>query len=334
MSKKNLGSLPICIEKHVIPHYHDFNSVQRAAFITSTLWDIGTTIKVAFFQLPSNLPQWYTIQEIEENVPSGYTVDPIEYEVRKMNNITDAVKYVIQQRLQPIVNVNFQWVDNTNDADVRINFDVNNGSWSYIGQQILSVDKSQPTMNFAWLDVGTFIHEFCHTLGMIHEHQNPYGKGIQWNTQAVYQWAEQTQGWDQQTTYNNILKKYSQDQINGSNYDPMSIMLYYYPASLTTNGVGTTENHQLSSVDKQWLTSIYPQSGQRVFPTRGTPTSPAGPITENIKQKYILILVITGLFLFLIFKPHLKDQQSKLIFIIFVALLLYIIYNLLMNNKS
>ena len=27
-------------------------------------------------------------------------------------------------------------------------------------------------MNFSWFDVPTILHEFCHALGMMHEHNN------------------------------------------------------------------------------------------------------------------------------------------------------------------
>ena len=331
---KNLGTLPICVEKHVHPHYSKFSSVQRAAFITNTLWDIGTTLNVAFYPLPSqNIPTWYSISEVETQVPQGFQIDSIEYDVRKISNMADAVKYVIQQRLQPLVNVKFNWTNDVNNADVRINFDSTNGSWSYVGKQIQDIDKSKPTMNFGWLDVGTFIHEFCHTLGMIHEHQNPFGKGIQWNVPAVYQWASETQGWDKTVTDTNILDKYNSDSINGSNYDPLSIMLYFYPASLTTNGVGTTENHQLSPTDKQWLSSIYPMSGQRVFPSRGptsTPTSTPSPTTPislaNLKSLFTyLILAIILLILFLTFKPYLKTFTNRVVFLLIMAVIIYYI---------
>lgn len=65
-------------------------------------------------------------------------------------------------------------------ADVRIAFDKNDGSWSYIGTVAVSIDPVKPTMNFRWLTETTsnkefsrvVKHEFGHALGCIHEHQN------------------------------------------------------------------------------------------------------------------------------------------------------------------
>ncbi|NBP58882.1 hypothetical protein EBU71_20520, partial [bacterium] len=65
-----------------------------------------------------------------------------------------------------------------------------------------------------------------------------------------------------------ITKKYATDQVNGSDYDPKSIMLYSYPAWLTNNKVGTYRNLFLSDYDKEWLSAIYPKSGNRRIPER------------------------------------------------------------------
>jgi hypothetical protein len=250
---------------------NNLDSIQTAAFMTDTLWDNFTTLKVSFFQSPSEdkMPTWYTFEQVLMGAPSGTKIDPIEYEARKISNLNDIVKYVIQQKLEPLVNIKFDWVDNTADGDIRVAFDTTKGSWSYVGKQCLTANKNEQTVNFGWLDVGTIIHEFCHVLGMIHEHQNPYGKGIDWNEDAVYDWASETQGWDEKTTYNNIIKKYDKNIINGSNFDPQSIMLYFYPPELTNNNKGTYANHTLSITDSNWLSSVYPKSGQRKFPMRG-----------------------------------------------------------------
>ena len=53
------------------------------------------------------------------------------------------------------------------------------------------------------------------------------------------------------------IKKYSENEINGSVYDPDSIMLYFYPPQLTLNNQGTKENLRLSETDKEWIVSTY-----------------------------------------------------------------------------
>ena len=132
-------------------------------------------------------------------------------------------------------------------------------AWSYVGTDINNNNpENRPTMNFGWFDVATVIHEFCHALGMIHEHQNPYGTEIDWNLSALYQWAQETQGWDENQTDTQIIDKYNQNDINGSDFDPCSVMLYFYPANLTNNNVGTSQNLRMSPVDMEWLAKQYP----------------------------------------------------------------------------
>ncbi len=75
------------------------------------------------------------------------------------------------------------------EAEVRIAFDQNDGSWSYVGRDVLGISAGEPTMNFGWDltdDYGhtTALHEIGHTLGLPHEHQNPFA-GIVWDEEAV-----------------------------------------------------------------------------------------------------------------------------------------------------
>ena len=114
------------------------------------------------------------------------------------------------------------------------------------------------TMNFGWFDVPTVIHEFGHALGMIHEHQNPYGTEIQWNLTELYStYGDNPNYWSEEQTYQQVVEKYSQNEINGSTFDPCSIMLYFFDADLTTNGVGSKQNMRMSPTDMQWLAQEY-----------------------------------------------------------------------------
>jgi hypothetical protein len=120
-------------------------------------------------------------------------------------------------------------------------------------------------MNFGWFDVPTTLHEFCHALGMVHEHQNPKGKPILWDKPRVKEWANKTQGWSEETTNNNIIERYKLDEINGSTFDSKSIMLYFFPGDLVldpeTNkccGTGTNQNLMFSPYDVLYLNYNYP----------------------------------------------------------------------------
>jgi hypothetical protein len=58
-----------------------------------------------------------------------------------------------------------------------------------------------------------------------------------------------------------VLEKYTVDQVNGTAFDPDSIMLYFFPATWTVNGVATHENNVLSAMDQSFIASekMYPQ---------------------------------------------------------------------------
>ncbi len=121
-------------------------------------------------------------------------------------------------------------------------------------------------MNLGFLDGGTAGHEFGHAVGLAHEHQNPAG-GIQWNEQVVIrETAKSPNFWDKATARHNILEKYRADQINGTAFDPGSIMLYFFPASWTLNGIATKANDVLSSMDKAFIAGakMHPKTGGTV----------------------------------------------------------------------
>jgi hypothetical protein len=134
-------------------------------------------------------------------------------------------------------------------------------------------------MNLGFLDGGTAGHEFGHAIGLAHEHQNPAG-GIQWNEAVVIREAAKSPNfWDEATTRHNILRKYSAAQVNGTAFDPDSIMLYFFPASWTLNGIGTKANEILSAMDKAFI------AGAKMYPKAGGTTSNAFELLVNAKRR-------------------------------------------------
>nr|MBA2689936.1 pre-peptidase C-terminal domain-containing protein [Burkholderiales bacterium] len=162
-------------------------------------------------------------------------------------------------------NLKFTFGD-AQDAEIRIAFNRDDGAWSYIGTDCKSIALNEPTMNLGFLDGGTAAHEFGHAIGLAHEHQNPAG-GIEWNEEVVIkEMSGPPNFWPAQQTRHNILHKYTVDQIRGTQFDPHSIMLYFFPGTWTKSGIGTKANEVLSALDKAYIAGAqaYPKSAPTV----------------------------------------------------------------------
>ncbi len=177
----------------------------------------------------------------------------------------------------PHANLTFDF-NNAPDAQIRIAFNPADGAWSYVGTDCTKVPRDQPTMNLGFLDGGTAGHEFGHAIGLGHEHQNPRG-GIQWNEAVVIRdLSGPPNYWSVEQTRHNVLEKYAADQIRGTDFDPDSIMLYFFPDSWVKDGNGTKANEVLSAMDGAFIGSkdAYPRTG--VEPAAGaTPLKVGAP---------------------------------------------------------
>ena len=148
----------------------------------------------------------------------------------------------------------------TSDAEIRVSFEEHNGSWSYIGTDARAVPAEFPTMNLAIVDRATVLHQFGRAIGFGPEHQNPAG-GIGWNESAVIaELAGAPNYWSEETTRRQFLTRYKSERVNGTAFDPKSIMLMPIPARWTLNGIGVSPNETLSVLDKALVQKAYPQS--------------------------------------------------------------------------
>lgn len=167
---------------------------------------------------------------------------------------------------EPFANVKFDFVDDS-DADVRVAFDLNGRSWSYLGVQALSIPEDEPTMNYGWLTPESeeaefervICHEFGHALGCIHEHQHPEA-GIPWDKEAVYAYyAGPPNFWPKETVNHNLFRRYSRTMTQFSDFDTKSIMLYSVPNELTLGDFEIGWNRALSETDKKFVGVMYPK---------------------------------------------------------------------------
>jgi len=178
--------------------------------------------------------------------------------------------------------------NNAPDAEIRVTFNSSDGAWSYLGTDCKSIPRNQPTMNLGFMDGGTAGHEFGHAIGLAHEHQNPKG-GIEWNEEVVIRdLSGPPNNWTEEEIRHNVLEKYSVDQIRGTNFDPDSIMLYFFPDSWVKSGKGTKANEVLSAMEKAFIASkdAYPrvpvQEAELVINAKPTAASIGKPGEEDV----------------------------------------------------
>lgn len=176
------------------------------------------------------------------------------------------------------IGIEFEEVERIDEAQVRIGFERGAGSWSYVGRDVVDIPGSRErTMNFGWdltLDprgggLDTPVHEIGHTLSFPHAHQNPFS-GITWDEDAVYDsFSRPPNSWSRQQTFHNILRKLSATEVEGSAWDPDSIMHYGFGAGLIQEPArfrdGLNPADGLSETDVEQVRKFYPPLDQRKY---------------------------------------------------------------------
>jgi hypothetical protein len=281
----------ICFDRVVPNNYHPAGAVAHAAALSN--YTLAVRKKVTQKKptrisktLPSNVSFNQHVAAIG-NLATLNATDPVHVARMALINLKkwdngytlrcrfldgdDFQKGKVQEKAQiwqNYANINLAFTEDL-DAEVRISFQADSGSWSAVGNDCLVSSyypAYQPTMNFGWLLDDTadeeyervVVHEFGHALGCIHEHQSPT-ENLQWNTDAVYEaFSGPPNYWSKDDIDHNILEKYSPDGISATSFDSASIMLYQFDGSLFVDGNGTPLNTQLSEQDKQMIGQMYP----------------------------------------------------------------------------
>jgi hypothetical protein len=183
----------------------------------------------------------------------------------------DPQKEIVRQAFAQWKNIgiglDFEEVAAQEEAEIRVGF-ADDGSWSYVGTDTLTAPVDEQTMNFGWdlttsWGKATALHEIGHAIGLPHEHQNPKA-GIVWDEDKVYEVFAQTQGWSHDQIYHNVIRKIPISDVQGTTWDPTSIMHYPFEAGLIKApkpyDKGTPENVKLSQADIDFVRTLYPKS--------------------------------------------------------------------------
>jgi hypothetical protein len=218
----------------------------REIILIANKWVNGTVLHYAFFNQPA---KWTASEEEKQLVRRGF-------EIWKSLGI----------------GLQFKEVSATSEAEIRIGFEQGDGAWSYVGTDILNAritgGQGERTMNFGWPLAQdprreyVAVHEIGHTLGFPHEHQNPMA-GIVWDEEAVYAYfAGSPNFWTRETTFHNVISKIRPDSVQGSSWDPNSVMHYSFAAGLINKPpkfrAGLNPAGGLSERDKEWVKKFYP----------------------------------------------------------------------------
>lgn len=164
---------------------------------------------------------------------------------------------------------NVAFVESMTDAQVRISRD-REGYWSYLGTDILLIDRNEPTMNLQGFTMKTpdseffrvVRHETGHTLGCPHEHMRRELVDLIDPDKAIEYYGA-TQGWTPEQVRAQVLTPLEDASIMGTPHaDQSSIMCYQIPGQLTKTGKPILGGLDIDQSDYAFMAKVYPKDAQ------------------------------------------------------------------------
>lgn len=140
------------------------------------------------------------------------------------------------------------------------------GYWSYLGPQIATIARDQPTMSLQDFDRGmpesewkrVVRHEVGHTLGLLHEHMLPEIIGLL-DPEPTIADFEASQGWPRQMVIEQILTPPTPGTYTASDPSVYSIMCYQFNERCTRNHKPIPGGSDITPKDGEFVGRIYPK---------------------------------------------------------------------------
>jgi hypothetical protein len=173
---------------------------------------------------------------------------------------------------------NVKFTESKTDPQVRIARIPNDGYWSYLGTDILSIPRNQPTMNLEGFTMNTpesefrrvVRHETGHTLGCPHEHMRRQLVAKIDPAKAI-RFFGQTQGWSPEMVRQQVLTPIEESSLRGTAFsDPNSIMCYQIPGTITRDGKPIIGGTDIDKTDYDFMATIYPKAVLAPSSTKGS----------------------------------------------------------------
>ena len=166
---------------------------------------------------------------------------------------------------------NVRFVQSSTSPQVRIARmgGANGGYWSYLGTDVLTIGRGDPTMNLEAFTMNTpesefhrvVRHETGHTLGFPHEHMRRQLVKLIDPKKAIAFFGR-TQSWSPDEVRQQVLTPIEESSLLGTEEaDPRSIMCYQIPGSITRNGQPIIGGVDIDPSDYAFAARIYPKTG-------------------------------------------------------------------------